>query len=39
MIFLGKLIAVVLVGFGLFNIGASFWIAGSTPTMVENALL
>jgi hypothetical protein len=39
MIFLGKLIAVVLVGFGIFSIGVGFWIAASTPTMIENAQL
>lgn len=39
MIFLGKLIAVVLIGFGIFNIGVGFWIAENTPTMIENAQL
>jgi hypothetical protein len=39
MIFLGKLIAVVLVGLGIFNIGVGFWIAENTPTMIENAQL
>jgi hypothetical protein len=39
MIFLGKLIALVLFGFGIFNIGVGFWIAENTPTMVENAHL
>ena len=39
MIFLGKLIAVVLVGLGIFNIGVGFWIAENTPTMIEKAQL
>ena len=39
MIFLGKLIAVALVGFGIFKIGVGLWIAVNTPTMVENAQL
>jgi hypothetical protein len=39
MIFLGKLIAVVLVGFGIFSIGVGFLIAAGTPTMIENAQL
>lgn len=39
MIFLGKLIAMFLVGLGLFNIGGGFWIADTAPTMVENAQL
>lgn len=39
MTFIGKLIAVILVGLGVFNIGVGFWIAESTPTMVENAQL
>jgi hypothetical protein len=37
--FLGKLIAVALVGFGILNIGVGLWIAKNTPTMVENAQL
>jgi hypothetical protein len=39
MIFLGKLIAMLLVGFGLFNIGVGFWIADTASTMAENAQL
>jgi len=39
MIFIGKLIAVALVGFGILNIGVGLWIAENTATMVENAQL
>lgn len=33
------MIAVALVGLGLFNIGVGFWIADITATMAENAQL